>query len=135
MFKELEKYKNGSFGFILGDRPSKVCNAPHGHGGVYLVYSIIDKERTLDYIGLSGKMQPDGKLKLRKGGPYDRIVNGKRTHSWIQRIKKYKLDALEIHWYITFDDNMKDIPAFVEGVLIQKHFDKYGRLPIWNLEF
>jgi hypothetical protein len=34
-----------------------------------------------------------------------------------------------------YNNKIKDIPAYTEAILIQKHFDIYGTLPRWNEEF
>ena len=141
LFDELNKYKRNDH-FFFTDKKSleEVCNAPKDGSGVYLVYALAHGKIELVYIGSSGKIQKDGLLKYRKGGLYDRIVNGKqfdqpRKISWLAKIKEEQMDAMDIYWFDTFNDDTKDIPAFIEALLIQKHFDLYERLPRWNEEF
>ena len=45
------------------------------------------------------------------------------------------IDAPCIYWYVTLDDNFRDLPGYVEGLLMQRFYTKYGRLPLWNKEF
>jgi len=71
---------------------------------------------------------------------YNEIVNSPqfgdlpRKMSWIKKLKDDKADGLDIYWYETFNEKTKDIPSFVEALLLQRHFDIYGRLPDWNKE-
>jgi len=142
MFDELKKYKsNNHFPLLPNGNLEKVCNAPKTGCGVYLVFALKKGKIDLVYIGSSGKIQNNGTLKQRIGGLYDRIVNGyqfgkiPRKISWIQKIKKEGIDGLDIYWYETFNEEIKDIPAFTEAILIQRYFDINLRLPSWNNEF
>jgi hypothetical protein len=141
MFDELEKYEsNGHFFFSVGDELGQVCNAPKNGMGVYIVFALKDGKIELIYIGSSGKVQQNGSAKIRKGGIYDRLVNGKqfdkpRKMSWKEKLLAEEIEALDIYWYNTFDENNSDIPATIEGLIIQRHFDIYGTLPKWNKEF
>ncbi len=141
LFDELNNYKrNDHFFFSSNQSLGKVCNAPKDACGVYVVYALAHGKIELVYIGSSGKMQKDGTLKHRKGGLYDRIVNGKqfdqpRRISWPAKLREEEMDALDVYWFETFNDDIQDIPAFVEALLIQKHYDLHGALPRWNEEF
>ena len=94
MFDELSEYKTNDHFFFKGDDSlDKVCNAPKDGSGVYLIYALAHGRIELIYIGSSGKMQNDGKLKQRNGGLYDRIVNGEqfeqiRKISWPKKMKE-----------------------------------------------
>jgi hypothetical protein len=148
MFNELIKYKNrDSFEFSLNDRLSNVCNAPKTHGGIYLLYDITSSENLI-YIGSSGWVNQDGTFGLRKEGMYDRLVNGKqsfiinkievndkRKNVWPLKMREDKIESLRIEWYVTFEDKIRDIPAFVEATLIQRYFEKHNKLPRWNKDF
>lgn len=138
MFQELDKYKNkGHFFYtkddLLSEQSKDVPNLP----GVYLVYRLARDKIDIVYIGKSDTIQQNGKPKdqgLRK-----RLNN---THQGLNRqdyfntkIEEENIEALDIYWYVTFDDDYRDLPSFVEGLLIQKYFDLYGQLPIWNIEF
>lgn len=119
---------------------SKVCNAPKNSGGVYLVSKINKAEESLIYIGSSGWISKDGTFHTRVGGLFDRLVNGKqfdakRSKSWPAKMKEENIEMLGVHWYVTFDNNNKDIPAFVEASLLQEYFQKNHSLPFWNKDF
>ncbi len=139
MFAELKKYQNKDhFFFDKENELGNVCNAPRDKSGVYIIYELARGKVNLVYIGSSGKMQTNGKIKHRNGGLYDRIVNGKqfgkaRSISWKEKLAKENIDALDIYWYDTFSD--KDIPSYVEGIIIQRFYEMHGCLPKWNKEF
>jgi hypothetical protein len=109
--------------------------------GVYFVLELKNGRIELVYIGSSGKIQNNGKIKHRKGGLYDRIVNGHqfvktpRKKSWKQKLIDEKIEALDVYWYDTFNSENMDIPVFVEAVIMQRFYEEHGRLPRWNKEF
>lgn len=139
MFDELKKYKKDTFSFKINGSLKEVCNAPKDESGVYIVYASKNNDNPI-YIGSSGKMQKDGKIKHRAGGLHDRICNGdqfgeRRNLSWPKKMKEQQIEQLEIYWYITFNDKVTDIPAYVEAVLIQEYFNNFRSLPDWNEKF
>lgn len=144
MLDELTKYKhNNHFFFKPTDNLRDRCNAPTDKSGVYIIYSLKGGHIELIYIGRSGEVKKDGSLFIRKagiGGIKDRLVNGKqfgepRRNSWRTQMLIEKIEALDIYWYVTHNDNFVDCPKILEKKLLQKHFDIYGRLPKWNNEF
>lgn len=142
MFQELEKYENNNhFTFTKEDSLEEVCNAPLNGSGVYLVYSVIGEVKELIMVGSSGTVQNDGSLKQKNGGLYDKIVNGHqfgkmgRKYSWPMQIEKDKIEALEVHWYETFNNEVKGIPTSIEGSVLQEFFDVNSKLPKWNVAF
>jgi hypothetical protein len=44
-------------------------------------------------------------------------------------------ESLEVYWWVTYDECIKHIPAYVEALLIQRYYDDYKKLPRWNTEF
>ena len=142
MFKELTKYKNqNNFTFNIENELSEVCNAPKEGNGIYLVYDNSGDEKELIFIGSTGTVQNNGEIKLRVGGIFDRLVNGQqfgklsRRKSWPIQMKKENLENLEVHWYETFNEKTKDIPTYIEGLILQKFLDKNNALPRWNIAF
>ena len=134
MFNSLKKYSSDNFIFDKNQPLKEVCNAPKNKSGIYLIYAIKQNNSTLVYIGSSGKIQNNGKIKHRNGGLYDRLVNGKqfgkrRNLSFVEKLIDENIDALNIYWYDTL--SQKDIPATIEGLVIQKYFDANGCLPRW----
>ena len=141
LFDELNRYEiNDHFFFRSEDSLKEVCNASKQGSGVYLLYALAHGRVELIYIGSSGTMQKNGVLKHRKGGLFDRIVNGKqfekqRRFSWPEKMNEELIEALDIYWFETFNNEVHDIPHFIEAILIQKHFDLNGTLPRWNQEY
>jgi hypothetical protein len=139
----LTLYESGSFKFRLQDNLKTVCNAPRNKAGVYLFYDVT-KGKTLTYIGCSGHIINDGTISIRKtgsGGIWGRIVNGhqfgrlKRFQSLPLQMKKDQVDSLEIHWFVTHNDQFVHSPIYVESSLLQKYFDQHKKLPAWNKKF
>ncbi len=141
MLDELDYYKsNEHFFFKAGDDLEKVCNAPKEAIGVYVIYILKDGRVELVYIGSSGKVNQDGSINSEIAGLYDEIVNGiqfgkARKISWKKKLKEEKIDALDIYWYETFDQNHKHIPSFLASNILQNHLDFLGSLPKWNENF
>lgn len=143
MIDELKKYKNNDhFTFTQEDQLEDVCNAPKNESGVYIVYNLLKNERNeLIYVGSSGKVQNNGNIHHRNGGLFNRIVNGHqfgkipRKKSWLQKMVSENIEALEVCWYETFNNETRDIPAYVEAILIQRFFKANDQLPRWNKEF
>ena len=141
MFDQLENYPSkGHFFFRASDELGAVCNAPKNGFGVYIVFALKHGKIELIYIGSSGKMRQNGRIQIRKGGMYDTIVNGKqfdkpRTISWKEELIRDNIEALDIYWYETVEENYIDIPASIEGLVMQIHYSIHGRLPKWNKAF
>lgn len=141
MFKELEKFKNSnSFGYTTNDNLEIVCNAPENAVGVFLVFDVKDNEKELIMVGSTGTVQNNGELKI-KSNLFDKIVNGSqftksaRKFSWPTQMKKEDITQLEVVWFDTFNDEIKYIPTYIEGYLLQNHFEATGKLPKWNVAF
>ncbi len=144
MFDELTKYKHNDQFFFDGIKKlSEVCNAPTDKSGVYIIYKLAKGKIELIYIGSSGKENKDGTIKTRKaglGGLKDRLANGKqfgdrRRITFPIVMKLPLIEALDIYWYLTFDNLHKDIPKTVEIMLLEKFHSIYGRLLECNSEF
>jgi hypothetical protein len=138
MFDVLETYRNSDhFFFTTKDNLSNVCNAPVDKAGVYLVYALRKGKIELVYIGRSGQLKADGTLFIRQGGIKDRLVNGKRDGVlrrtfWISEMIKEGIEALDIYWYVTHDNNNIDCPKKLEDFLLNAFKDLYGQCPKWN---
>lgn len=148
MFEELEKYKKKNH-FVLGldDKLQEVCNAPD-KPGVYLVYALVKGKTDLVYIGYTKAEAISGRPDRRTGRKRlsTVIVNTlneeitKAPHfeeqprylSWPKQIKKEKIEALDVYWYVTLDKNNRDLPEDVERILMQQYIHSHGKLPKWN---
>ena len=144
MFDELTKYKDKDhFFFKPEDSLGNVCNAPNSKSGVYIVYELKNDKVDLIYIGSSGKKLSDGSIKTRKaglGGLKDRLVNGHhfgkipRKKSWVHQMYKERIEALDVYWYVTYNDKIQDCPVCIERIIQRRYIDIYGTLPRWNKE-
>jgi hypothetical protein len=138
MFDQLLKYKNkGNFLFKPSDNLASVCNAPKDYSGLYVIYALEKGRINLIYIGISGRKGEDGKIIHRKDGLRGRFLTGKtngilRKTYWPQIMLKENIDALDIHWYVTYDGNVKDFPRDLEVELLKQYQSIYGCLPRWN---
>jgi hypothetical protein len=59
----------------------------------------------------------------------------KRQDYFNQKIENEQIDALDIYWFVTMDEDNNDLPGYIEGLLMQQYFKIYGKLPEWNKEF
>jgi hypothetical protein len=138
MFSETNKYKNnGHFFFKKGDKLSIASKGIPDLPGVYYIIKLANGRIELVYIGKSGTMHQNGKfgdqmLKKRINNKHEGI---KRQQYFDQKLHEEKIDALDIYWFVTFDDENKDLPGYVEGLLLQRYFELFGTLPHWNKEF
>ena len=103
-----------------------------------MVWTEVDGERYLLYIGRSGK-KDGGVIVHRKaglGGMKDRLVNGHqfgkipRRHSWPMAMEKLGISELEVNWYDTGEDD----PVRVEKALLDEVIEVSGQLPPWNFK-
>lgn len=138
MFDELNKYKKQNhFFFKKGDKLSEVSKNVPDAPGVYVIYRLAKDSVDLVYIGKSGTVNQDGSFKnqlLRKR--LNNIQDGlKRQDYFEKRIEEEDIDALDIYWHVTYDDKNQDLPGYVEGLLLQRYFEVYGVLPVWNKDY
>jgi len=135
MFDETRKYKEqGHFFFNSGDNLKDVSKKVPEKPGVYYIVRLAKGKITLVYIGKSESIQQNGlKAKL-----LNRCINGNhsdisREEYFQQKMVEEQIDALDIYWFVTMDKNHNDLPAFVEGLLLQRVFDWNGMVPEWNV--
>jgi hypothetical protein len=134
MFDELTKYKNnGHFFFERGQTLSQVCNAPE-KAGVYYILMLRKGKIELVYIGASGTINQRGEFRTQLlRGRLNNKQDGKNRQQFFEAIMlENEIEALDIYWFVTFDEKHRHIPTYVEALLLQKHFDIYGCLPQWN---
>ena len=137
MFDELAKYKNnGHFSFERGHTLSQVCNAPE-QPGVYYILMLRKGKIQLVYIGASGTINQKGKFstQLLRGRLNNKQDGKKRQHFFEEIMLENEIEALDIYWFVTFDDKHQHIPTYVEALLLQKYFEIYSCLPEWNKGF
>jgi len=138
MFPETDKYQNnGHFFFKKGDDLQKVGNNVAGKPGVYYIFKLAHDKIKLVYLGKSGIMQQNGTFKnqtLREQLSNDQ--NGGGLQEFLdKKFQEESIAAFDIYWFVTFDNDHRDLPGYVEGLLMQHHFVVYGQLPDYNIEF
>lgn len=138
MFDETNKYKNnGHFFFRTGDTLSIVSKDVPNLPGVYYIIKLANGRIELVYIGKSGTMHQNATFggQMLRGRINNKQDDVNRQQYFEQKVKEEQIDALDIYWFVTFDEKHKDLPGHVEGLLLQRYFELHGTLPPWNKEF
>ncbi|AOM79285.1 hypothetical protein [Pedobacter steynii] len=141
MFDELSKYKQGNFFFQATDSLVEVCNVDRNKYGLYLVYALRKGRVELIYINKSGPPEKPG-LVASPGDIADdlreNLLNGyqfgeiERKNSWPVQMMIEDIEALHVHWYVTYDDKNKDLPATMKSRILQIYQGIYSCVPRWN---
>ena len=142
MFDELQKYNtSGNFFFQATDSLADVCNAPSDQYGVFLVYALQRGRVELIYIGKTGMQTAEEKTKTEqrlKDGLRENLLEGlhfdqtKRKHCWPVQMLIENIEALHIHWYVTYNSEVKDRPKTIKMKLLKIYKNIYGQPPRWN---
>lgn len=142
MFDELNKYSNqGNFFFIATDSLVEVCNIPVDKYGIYVAYALKHGRIELIYIGKSGftpKVDIEGRPSEEIDDIRESLLTGyqfgdiERKHSWPVQMMIEDIEALHIHWYVTFDAAHHDLPAYMQNKILQIYQGIYGAIPRWN---
>jgi hypothetical protein len=138
MFDETRKYKNnGHFFFKKGNQLSEVSKDVPELPGVYYIVRLARGKVELVYIGKSGTITLSGQFKdqLVKGRINNKQDGMKRQDFFDIKMIEENIDGLDIYWFVTMDESNSDLPAYVEGLLMQRFFEVQGRLPLWNKDF
>ncbi len=138
MFDETNKYKNnGHFFFKKGDMLSVASIDVPNLPGVYYIIKLVKERVELVYIGKSGIINQNGEFKdqMLKGRINNKYDGVKRQQYFDQKLQEEKIEALDIYWFVTYDEKHKDLPGYIEGLLLQRFFEVHGNLPPWNKEF
>jgi len=130
MFDELKKYKtNDHFFFTKGVKLSDVSKDVPELPGIYYIIRLAKGKVELVYISRSG-------TSIKIGGAKSQLlrnaINSKQEFLDVKLSEEKNIDGLDIYWFVTMDASYNDLPAYVEGSILQRFFDIYGRLPLWN---
>jgi hypothetical protein len=135
MFDEISKYKStGHFLFKKDDNLRVASKNVPDKPGVYYVVRLAQGKLHLVYIGKSGTMNQCGEFKdqLLKGR-INNIYDGMRREDYFKlKIEAENIDALDIYWFVTMDGDNNDLQGYVEGLLMQRYFERHQVLPPWN---
>lgn len=117
----------------LSEQSKDVPNLP----GVYYILCLAKGRVDLVYIGKSGTILQNGTFKnqLLQKRLNNKQEGKSREQFFKDKIQQEQIDALDIYWFVTFDEKHRDIPAFVEAQIMQRYFEIYGQLPAWNKDF
>ncbi len=128
MFDELLKYKiNGHFFFKKGNIVDQVGKNVPELPGVYYIIRLARGRVELVYIDKSGIISPGGS----KASLLKQTLIGQQEFL-DSKMSTGEIDGLDIYWFVTMDTNHIDLPAYVEGLILQTVYDCEGRLPEWN---
>jgi hypothetical protein len=138
MFNILNKYTmNGRFSFIKGDRLIQVSNDVPNLPGVYYFVRITEVDKQIVYIGASGTVDKEGafsKQLLKKR--LNNIQGCKSRQKFLeQKLQEENILEIQIYWFVTFEGIFKDLPGYVEALIIQEYFSEFSKLPFWNNKF
>ena len=131
---------NGNFQFNYYDILRNVSRDVPNEPGIYLVFAHKNNNERLVYIGEAGTMLKTGQFKRQKllGRLNNRASNGESRQQYFRnQMIKYGLDYLTFYWFVTYCENNKLLPAFIEAKLLQMYFElsNYQKLPEWNEKF
>jgi hypothetical protein len=138
MFDVLENYKNkGHFFFTKGGNLSELSREVPDLPGVYYILRLSRGKINLVYIGKSGTIKQNGELgsQMLRGRIHNKQNGVKREDFFNIKMDDENIDGLDIYWFVTMDKTNNDLPAYVEGLLMQYYFEGHGELPLWNKEF
>lgn len=138
MFQELNKYtNNGHFFFNPGDTLSLVSKDVPKSQGVYYILKLASGKIDLVYIGKSGTITQDGSFKGQslRGRLNNKHEGVRRQEYFDAKMNAEDITALQIYWFVTFDKANCDLPAYVEGIIMQRYYEVHGKLPPWNKDF
>ena len=138
MFSELNNYKNnGHFFFKPGDSLAEITKEVPDLPGVYYIIRLAHGNVELVYIGKSGSVEQNGRFK--KQGLRGRLNNKqegmRRQEFFDMKCPEENIDALDIYWFVTFDEKHHDLPGYVEGMIMQVFYEVHACLPAWNNSF
>jgi len=130
MFDELEKYKiNGHLFYKQGDDILKLSQKLPDEPGVYYILKLSRGKINLTYIGKSVSTKADNKT---LNSLFNDREKGISLHQFFEKkMKKENIDALDIYWYVTDNDN----PTEIANKILQNNYDLFGSLPDWNKSF
>ena len=130
LFDELSKYKNnGHLFYKTGDDVLKLSQKLPNEPGVFYILKLAKRKIKLVYIGKSVSTKADNQT-------LNALFNDREKgitlhHFFDKKIKEETIDALDIYWFVTDNDN----PSEVANKVLQNHYDLFGSLPDWNKLF
>ena len=103
-------------------------------GGVFYILKLAKGRVDLVSLGKSNTLLDSKKKKvnsLKQGILY--FPNGEEREPFLlEKMKKEQVDAIDIYWYVTLDKKNDHLPEYALGMLMQRYYENYGKLPIWD---
>jgi hypothetical protein len=128
LFTETKKYKNNDhFFFRKGDNLPELSKDVPELPGIFYVIHLARGGIDLVYISRSGMLSQTLRDKINIT-PYQ----FSQQDFFESKMSLDNIDALDIYWFVTIDKKHNDLPEYVEGLLMQRHYEIYGNLPLWN---
>ncbi len=138
MFAEIQKYTvKGHFTFKRGEILSEKSKGVPKLPGVYYIIDSTNVGDELLYAGKSGTIRQNGTCskQLLRGRINKKQDGIKRQRYFEKKMEENNILEISIYWFVTFYEEHRDLPAFVEGLLVQRYFEENGSLPPWNKKF
>lgn len=130
-------FESGSFYLNRNESINKILTANNvpSEYGIYIIYSSIEKQEEIIYIGKAGTIGNNGQfkrqgLKERLSAVRDNNISGRKYFQ--QVIQDYEFDKLRFIWIVTFGESRRELPAYSEAKFIQSYFDEHDKLPLLN---
>ena len=134
-FEETNLYKtNDHFFYEVGQDLSSLTEKVPDLGGVFYILKLAKGRVDLVSLGKSNTLLDSKKKKvnsLKQGILY--FPNGEEREPFLlEKMKKEQVDAIDIYWYVTLDKKNDHLPEYVLGLLMQRYYENFGKLPIWD---
>ncbi|MBL4863021.1 MAG: hypothetical protein JKY09_08405 [Crocinitomicaceae bacterium] len=124
MLEGLGQYKNSNhFFYEKGSSLTELLKTVPDLPGVYYVIRLARGKVQLVYISALTDDEPTVKLKTR-------LLN--QQSFFDKKIMEEGIDALDIYWFVTVDEENQDLPAFVETKLSEGYVENMGEPALWN---
>jgi hypothetical protein len=138
MFDELRKYKNQDhFFFRKGECLKTLSSDVPELAGVYYIMRLSKGRIDLVYMGASAIIMQNGKCRIQGlntslNSVYDDLP---REEYLTRKCTEEEIDGLDIYWFVTMDKKNQDLPGYVLGLIMQRYFDVFNVLPLWNKSY
>lgn len=100
--------------------------------GVYYIMRLARGKIDLIYIGKSGTITQTGVFKeqLLRGRINNKQEGMPRKEFFEKKLGEEQIDGLDIYWFVSLDQTNHDLPGYLEGLLMQRFYERQGKLPL-----
>ena len=138
MLDIIDGYKiNGNFFFQKGEDLAKVSKKVPNEPGVFGIFRLMKGRVELVYIGYGeAKNASKGMDIATLDYAINNKINGINSQKFLdKKLTEEPIDALDIYYMVTYDEDHHELPAFVAARIINDHFEMHGQIPVWNKKF